>query len=306
MESSEIILLLLFLGKFEMPLFCVLFSLILFVNRFETSIVCFPSPFVVRPSWLISCNADCDHKKFRITRGKLCKTTEEGAARFITVWKEGRKLLHNLHRRYTASKAQPRARYLPMAGHFSSFSKGLLYSVEQGEPEEVQILPPINHPGNSSASRKFFLVQWQASLFSPPQKSRPPFLPLPSFFLWLRSGGLTSPEDRENDYLFHLGSTSQTLFHRTIKKIPMQCSCSYKYRGALKGSSQVEWICGGKIVQAIGKQNATFSFNFTQPGKSLLVQPCSSHFFCSCYFLREWSNRFVHGNATDIRYAVGR
>ena len=28
--------------------------------------------------------------------------------------------------------------------------------------------------------------------------------------------------------------------------------------------------------------------------------------FSSLYFLREWSNRFVHGNATDIRYAVAR
>ena len=43
------------------------------------------------------------------------------------------------------------------------------------------------------------------------------------------------------------------------------------YRAALKGSSQVS--CA--LLPALGKQNTTFSFNFTQPGKSLLVQPCT-------------------------------
>ena len=30
------------------------------------------------------------------------------------------------------------------------------------------------------------------------------------------------------------------------------------------------------VLPAVGKQSATFSFNFTQPRKNLLVQPCSS------------------------------
>ena len=32
------------------------------------------------------------------------------------------------------------------------------------------------------------------------------------------------------------------------------------------------------LLPAIGRQNATYSSNFTQPGKSLLVQPCMTYF----------------------------
>ena len=52
-----------------------------------------------------------------------------------------------------------------------------------------------------------------------------------------------------------------------------------KYRESLKGTSQVLRICNGKIqncvsLPAVTKQNATFSPDFTQPGKSLIEIPC--------------------------------
>ena len=36
------------------------------------------------------------------------------------------------------------------------------------------------------------------------------------------------------------------------------------------------------LLPAVGKQNATFESNFTQPWKSLLVQPCKSIFLPNC------------------------
>ena len=60
------------------------------------------------------------------------------------------------------------------------------------------------------------------------------------------------------------------------------------YREPLKGSSQVVRICGGKncvCLPEVGEQNATFSPNFTQPGKSLSEVPCMSGSLGSCSHL---------------------
>ena len=104
--------------------------------------------------------------------------------------------------------------------------------------------------------------------------------PLSFFF---RIQGREPRDVWQHDILW--GSPSRSLLSSSFKAPLRNCLFyrskvnSSEIQESLKGTSQVLRICSGKnciFLPAVGKQNATFSPDFTQPGKSLIEVPCTS------------------------------